>query len=163
VVSDYHRTDVEKHVAELARTFRLGGAGVGMLTAASVRRHERSSDEEVNVDVTVGLSHPTWAASDEPGAIDTGLPGTINLVAFVPVRLEDGALLNAIVTATEAKSQALWEANFLATGTPSDAVTILCPLEGDVARFAGPRSSWGSRLARAVHRAVFAGATRTAT
>jgi len=163
VTDDYSRTDVDAHVAEMARALGLDGVGVGMLTAASVRRHECSNDEGVDVDVTVGLSHPTWAASDERAANDEAVAGTINVVVFVPVRLDDGALLNAIATATEAKSQALWEASVLATGTPSDAVTILCPIEGASTRFAGPRSSWGARLARAVHGAVLAGATRASS
>ena len=47
--------------------------------------------------------------------------GTINTVIFVPMRLSDGALINAVATATEAKSQALFEAGIPATGTPSDA------------------------------------------
>jgi adenosylcobinamide amidohydrolase len=163
VINDYRRIDVDVHVAEMAQALGLDGVGVGMLTAASVRRHECSSDEGVYVDVTVGLSHPTWAASDERLASDEVVAGTINVVVFVPVRLDDGAMLNAIATATEAKSQALWEAAIPATGTPSDAVTILCPLEGASTRFAGPRSSWGARLARAVHGSVLAGATRASS
>jgi adenosylcobinamide hydrolase len=160
VTNDYRRTDVEVHVAEMAHALDLHGVGVGMLTAAPVRRHEFSSDEGVDVDATIGLSHPTWAASDERVPSDEIATGTINVVVFVPVRLDDGAMLNAIATVTEAKSQALWEAEVPATGTPSDAVTIVCPLEGASIRFAGPRSSWGSRLARAAHTAVLTGATR---
>jgi adenosylcobinamide hydrolase len=158
VDNDYHRVDVNEHIAELVAALKLPGAGVGMLTAAPVRRRQRSSDEGVDVEVTVGLSHPTWAATSESGAITQARPGTINIVAFVPVRLEEGALLNAVATATESKSQALWEASIAATGTPSDAVTVLCLLEGDDERFGGPRSVWGARLARAVHRAVLTGA-----
>jgi adenosylcobinamide amidohydrolase len=134
-----------------------------MLTAARVRNYQRSSDHDVDVEATVGLSHPTWAASDESFEPATTAPGTINIVAFIPVHLEDGALLNAVTTATEAKSQALWDAKLLSTGTPSDAVSILCLEEGAPERFGGPRSAWGARLARAVHRAVLAGATSRST
>jgi adenosylcobinamide hydrolase len=162
VPNDYGRVDGEQHVAELAAVLGLDGPGVGMLTAAHMRHHQRSSDGGVDVEVTVGLSHPTWAASDEVGEIVVTLPGTVNIVAFLPVRLEDGALLNAVVSATEAKSQALWEASIPATGTPSDAVCVVCPLVGDPERFGGPRSLWGARLARSVHRAVLAGARQWA-
>jgi len=160
VTNDYRRTDVEVHVAAVAHALDLHGVGVGMLTAASVCQHEHSIEEGVDVDATVGLSHPTWAASDERVPSDEVATGTINIVVFMPVRLDHGAMLNAIVTATEAKSQALWEAGVPATGTPSDAVTVVCPLDGASTCFAGPRSSWGSRLARAVHGAVLAGSTR---
>jgi adenosylcobinamide amidohydrolase len=158
VPGDYQRVDIEQHVGELAATFKLRGDGVGMLTAAQVRRFQRASCEGVDVEVTVGLSHPTWAASDETLSYEDSSPGTINSSIFLPVPLDDGALLNALATATEAKSQALFDAGIPGTGTPSDALTILCPLEGSKERFAGPRSVWGSRLARAVHAAVLAGA-----
>ncbi|HEV7958868.1 MAG TPA: adenosylcobinamide amidohydrolase, partial [Acidimicrobiales bacterium] len=148
--------DVTAHVGELARSLALEGTGVGMLTAAKVHRRERASVDGVDVESTVGLSHPTWAASEDTEP--TARVGTINTVIFVPVRLSDGAWVNAIATATEAKSQALFEAGVLATGTASDAVSLFCPLDGDVERFAGPRSLWGARLARAVHQAVRSGA-----
>jgi adenosylcobinamide amidohydrolase len=75
----------------------------------------------------------------------------------LPVRFTEAALLNALCTATEAKSQALFEAGVPGTGTASDAVTVVCPLAGAAEEFAGPRSAWGARLARTVHAAVLAG------
>jgi adenosylcobinamide amidohydrolase len=127
-----------------------------MLTAANVRQRERASVEGVEVEATTGLSHPTWAASTDEES--SSRIGTINTAIFVPTRLSDAALINSIATATEAKSQALFEAGVPATGTPSDAVALFCPLDGDVERFGGPRSLWGGRIARAVHDAVVAGA-----
>jgi adenosylcobinamide amidohydrolase len=156
VRSDYGREDTEEHIGALATHFSLGGPGVGMLTAAKVRRRERASDHGVEVEATVGLSHPTWAA-DEESEPATRM-GTINLVVFVPVRFGDGALVNAVATVTEAKTQALFKAGVPATGTASDAVSIFCRLDGDVERFAGPRSQWGSRTARAAYKAVLSGA-----
>jgi adenosylcobinamide amidohydrolase len=55
--------------------------------------------------------------------------------------------------------QALLELDVAATGTPTDAVCVLCPLDGPVAAYGGPRSRWGARIARAVHRVVLAGGT----
>ncbi len=85
------------------------------------------------------------------------LVGTINLVVLLPERLSDAALVNAVATATEAKSQALFEAGVAGTGTATDAVCIACPDEGPPHAFGGPRSVWGARLARAVHGAVLGG------
>jgi len=158
VSDDYRRHDLGEHIGELSSALHLEGEGVGMLTAARVRARQRASDQGVDVEVTLGLSHPTWAASNDVVENIDAVPGTINVVAFFPVRLEDSALLNAIATATEAKSQALWEASVDATGTASDAITIACPLDGESQRFAGPRSLWGARLARAVRQTVFAAA-----
>jgi adenosylcobinamide amidohydrolase len=155
VDKDYGRHDLAEHGKELAALSGLSGAGVVMLTAADVRRVRTAHDGGVRVDATVGLTRPTWAAApDEPVAG----PGTINVVVQLPVRLDDGALLNALCTATEAKTQALLAAGVPGTGTASDAVTVVCPADGPVESFAGPRSVWGARLARAVHEAVQAGA-----
>lgn len=156
---DYSRRDQEQHGAELARSDALSGTGVVMFTAAYVERYRHAEDAGVAVDATVGLSHPTWAAAADDEAVATS-PGTINIVAALPVRLTEAALLNALVTITEAKTQALLEARIPGTGTASDAVTVVCPTQGPPEPFAGPRSVWGARLARAAHEAVLAGATR---
>lgn len=159
VPQDYARTDLGAHVGELAAALGCTGTGIGMLTAAPVEKVRGATDGGVHCFATVGVRDPTWAAADAPsGATDDGRrPGTINLVAFVPVPLTDDALVNAVATATEAKSQALFETRIAGTGTASDAVCVCCPTTGDAARFAGPRSEWGARLARSVHRAVLAG------
>ena len=43
VRADYSREDLAVHTGELAATFGLEGEGVGLFTAASVRRRARSS------------------------------------------------------------------------------------------------------------------------
>ncbi|RSN62420.1 adenosylcobinamide amidohydrolase [Actinomadura sp. WAC 06369] len=179
VPGGYSRTDPVAHLHELAASHGLDGPGVGMLTAAAVDRTVRGADGGVGVAATVGLRVPTWAAAPA-GAPDPELapmrldgpppprggppaavpprPGTINILAVLPVPLTDAALVNAVVTATEAKTQALLEAGFPCTGTASDAVCVVVPEAGTPEPFAGPRSMWGARLARAVHGAVRAGA-----
>jgi adenosylcobinamide amidohydrolase len=154
VPPSYDRLDPAAHLAEIAAGLGLTGPGVGMLTAAEVDRWTAATDGGVEVTATVGLGVPTWAAA--PGDLSVPMVGTINVLAVVPAALSDGALVNAVVTATEAKAQALAEAGVRATGTASDAICVACPVgEGDP--FGGPRSIWGSRLARAVHAAVAAG------
>jgi adenosylcobinamide amidohydrolase len=156
VPSSYGRRDPDRHLAKLAVSLGLPGRGVGMLTAADVRGHTSASDAGVEVVATVGLGHPTRAAS--PDDLSPVSPvGTINVVAIVPERLSDAALVNAVATATEAKSQALADLGLDATGTATDACCVVCPPDGPVHPFAGPRSVWGARLARAVHRAVLEG------
>jgi adenosylcobinamide amidohydrolase len=168
VRDDYARHDLDGHLGELAAALGLAGHGVGMLTAADVRRVRFAAAGGVTAEATVGLTDPAWAAdpaaADERAAdaaavpVGAGPPGTINIVAQLPARLTDAALCNALCTATEAKAQALAEAGIRGTGTPSDAVTIACPVDGPADTFGGPRSRWGAPLARAVHQAVLAGA-----
>jgi adenosylcobinamide amidohydrolase len=68
--------------------------------------------------------------------------------------------VNAVMTVTEAKAQALFEAGVPGTGTASDAVCIVCRPDGAAEPFAGPRSRVGAPLARAVHTAVRRGVPR---
>jgi adenosylcobinamide amidohydrolase len=157
VPKSYDRLDLAEHAAELKEELDLAGDGVVMLTAASVDRHAVAEDSGVTATATVGLTMPTWAAAPDG---DTGdvRPGTINTFAWVPVRLSLAAMVGAVGTVTEAKVQALFEQGVRATGTASDAVCIACPAGGPVEPFAGVRSEWGARLARAVHAAVQTGA-----
>jgi adenosylcobinamide amidohydrolase len=156
VPSEYDRTDLAEHAAELQGELDLRGDGVMLLTAASVDRHTLAEDDGALATATVGLTIPTWAAAAD-GDGTPWHPGTVNIVAWVPVRLSLSALVGAVGTATEAKVQALAAAGVPGTGTASDAVAIACPADGPVERFAGVRSTWGARLARAVDAAVGAG------
>ncbi|GGM98669.1 adenosylcobinamide amidohydrolase [Actinoplanes campanulatus] len=163
VAMSYARPDPDVHLAGLAAGLGLTGPGIGLLTGVDVTDVVAADDDGVQVHATVGLGAPIQAA--DPEATGFGhRPGTINIVVWVPQRLADGALINAIATATEAKVQALAELGLAATGTATDAVCVLCPLDGPPAAYGGPRSRWGAPLARAVHRAVLdGGATNLAT
>jgi adenosylcobinamide amidohydrolase len=155
VARDYHHEPVE-HLGRIVAELELPvGRVVGLLTAAPVLDVVVRHDGGVGCAATVGVTVPTWAAAPD-GARSQWAPGTINLVCVVPVPLADAALVNAVVTATEAKTQALIEAGIPGTGTASDAIAVCCP-PGGSEPYAGPRSTWGARLARAVHAAVTAG------
>jgi adenosylcobinamide amidohydrolase len=159
VPRDYSRTDIDAHLASIAARHACDGTGVGMLTAARVARCSNAHEGGVRVHATVGVSSPTWAAvaPDPTTGLSAWRPGTINVVAFVPARLDDSALVNAVMTVTEAKSQALLERCLPGTGTATDAVCVVCDPHDDThERFAGPRSRIGAPLARAVHAAVLA-------
>ena len=85
----------------------------------------------MRVEATVGLTRPIWAAAapdDEP----VPAAGTINVVAFVPVRHSEAALANLLCTMTEAKVQALFEG-----GVPGDRDRIGCHDRAVPARRAG--------------------------
>jgi adenosylcobinamide amidohydrolase len=164
VAASYSRMDPAAHVAELAGGLGLRGEGVGLLTAASVADMVQCEDDGAHAAATVGLRIPAWAAAP-PGTADRELapawrPGTINIIVSVPVPLSEAAYVNAVMTATEAKTQALLDAGFRASGTASDAICVAAPATGEPEDFAGPRSLWGARIARAVHSAVHAGAVR---
>ncbi len=176
----YSRTDLAVHAADIAMAAGLRGDGAALFTAADTTRIQYEESDGLRVDTTVGISKPTWAADDDGVFSDwakrsktpTPGPGTINIVVQLPVVLTEAAAVNAVITVTEAKTQALVEAGLPGTGTASDAVVICwaqAPEEEDGCReggntgrtepiaFMGPRSEWGSRLARAVRDTVASG------
>lgn len=159
VPSDYARDDVADHLTEIADAHGCTGRGVAMCTAAAVERVREERDGDAVARATVGIRYPTWAA-DAEAAFTSWHAGTINVFVDLDRRLSDAALVNAVVTVTEAKAQALIEAGIPGTGTASDAVCIACPAEGPAETFGGPRSAVGSSLARAVHAAVTLGIGR---
>ncbi|WP_228992223.1 adenosylcobinamide amidohydrolase [Streptomyces sp. DH8] len=161
VPGGYPRLDPDRHLAEIAAAEGLTGAGAGLMTAAEVAAYTTAHDGGVTATVTTGLGVRGWAAVPETGAPAVPFrPGTVNIVLAVPVPLSDAALVNAVATATEAKVQALLDAGLDCSGTPTDAVCVIAPEPGADSgeAFAGPRSTWGARVARAVHTAVLTGA-----
>jgi adenosylcobinamide amidohydrolase len=155
----YRRTDLGRHAEQMARVFALTGPGVVMFTAVDVRLRQTVTVDGVTVTATVGVSDPVWAAdrADEPAALATPA-GTINVVVHLPAALAPGAMVNIVATVTEAKCQALADATVAGTGTPSDAVAVVCSRDDtapDV--FGGPRSTLGRPTALAAYRAISAG------
>jgi adenosylcobinamide hydrolase len=163
VVRGYDRDDPSAHLTELASSIGLDGDGVAMMTAVDVASLQHHADSGVGAWATVGVEAPQWAAAP---ALDWHLssarvPGTINIVVDVPASLSPAALANAVATATEAKAQAMAERRLAGTGTPTDSITICSALRSGTAEpYGGPRSVWGSRIARAVHGAVAEGLAR---
>ncbi len=156
----YARTDVEANIAEVAGAADLTGPGVGLLTAARVGRYGTGEERGLRVDVTAGVSHPTWAAAPDEHLAATA-PGTVNIVARLPVALDPAAAVNAVATITEAKTQAFIERGVPGTGTATDAVTVAWTAgAGPPVRFCGPRAPWGAALARATRDAVVAAMDR---
>ena len=158
----YARTDLDEHAAGIASKLGLDGRGTALFTAVDVRGVCRAECDGVVVHATVGISGPTWAAGSE-FVPESSEAGTINVVVQLPVGLDPGAAVNATMTATEAKVQALTEHGVDGTGTATDAIVVAWPAAAPQERFGGPRSVWGQRLALAVHSAVQSGLPQQST
>jgi adenosylcobinamide amidohydrolase len=163
VPHDYARTDPEVHLTEVARVNALDPSEViGMLTAADVRAGVRRDRGPASAVATVGIGQPLAAAGRRPRPLPR--VGTINVFIVVRQPLSDAALVTAVQTATEAKTQALADAGVRAlnhqgpaTGTATDAICVATPPGAEVA-FAGPATAIGAAIAHAVHGAVLSGA-----
>jgi adenosylcobinamide hydrolase len=163
VPHDYARTDPDVHLTEVAAANGLAADEViGMLTAADVRAGVRRDRGLVSAVATVGIGQPLAAAGRRPRPLPR--IGTINVFVVIRHGLTDAALVTAVQTATEAKTQALSDAGVRAlnhhgpaTGTATDAICVASPPGGDVA-FAGPATAIGAAIAHAVHGALLSGA-----
>lgn len=164
----FERTDLDTYVDERLASLGLTERPVtALLTAVDVRCWTGGEADGVRAWATVAATKPTWAArpgglGHRPGRSDHGppAPSTVNVVAALPVPLTSSALVQAVGTVTEAKAQALLQAQVPGTGTASDALVVVCPDSAgaeELVPFAGVRSPWGHRLAEAVRQAVSTG------
>lgn len=93
-------------------------------------------------------------------------PGTINIIVLVDGHLSRSAMVNAVITATEAKALAVQQAGLClpdgrpATGTTTDALVIACTGRGPLLPYAGAATVLGSMIGGAVYRAVEQGIDR---
>lgn len=123
--------------------------------------NEVNEDDSLRVAawVTVGLGNKARAGVILPA---TSLyPGTINSIVVIEGHLTDAAMVNAVITATEAKAAALQALNItvngqIATGTSTDAVLIAATGRGTTYRYAGTATTLGYLIGRTVHEAILA-------
>lgn len=94
--------------------------------------------------------------------------GTINTFLFVDANLTDGALVNASLSATEAKVQALREVGVKdpysgtpATGTSTDSLSIAATQQGEVTPYAGSGTLVGRAIGQVVYQATLASLTKS--
>ncbi|MDQ0874211.1 adenosylcobinamide hydrolase [Paenibacillus sp. V4I3] len=107
--------------------------------------------------VTVGLGNKARAGAELPSA--SLYPGTINTIVVINGCLTDAAMVNAVITATEAKAAALQALGILvegqpATGTTTDAVLIAATCRGQTYRYAGTATALGYLIGRTVYEAI---------
>ncbi|CAH1217851.1 hypothetical protein PAECIP111891_04651 [Paenibacillus allorhizoplanae] len=120
-----------------------------------------NEDESLRVAawVTVGLGNKARAGAILP--VTSLYPGTINTIIVIEGSLTDAAMVNAVITATEAKAAALQSLHItvdgqIATGTTTDAVLIATTGRGTTFRYAGTATTVGYMIGRTVHEAILA-------
>ena len=166
VSKDYNSERPENELKDLINELKLGNNTVGLMTAAEIRKvltvtRQTFEDLHVTVVVTAGTSNALVAGENPFKNEDerNGL-GTINIIALINKPLTDGALVNAVITATEAKSAALRNLGFDAGGTTTDSVVVACPTDGKKLKYAGTATEVGILLSRAVRDAIVESLTK---
>jgi adenosylcobinamide hydrolase len=163
-----HKSYMSDDPVEEMRNFLLKSGELpddtaGMLTAAFVRNVGYSAEElpslQVSSWVTVGLGNTARAGLTKN--TDLLYPGTINSIVIIEGLLTDSAMVNAVITATEAKCAALQDLGtkvkaeeYTATGTTTDAVIIAATQVGVRYAYAGTATKLGNLIGKTVYDAV---------
>jgi adenosylcobinamide hydrolase len=122
----------------------------GLLTAVGMEHLCILKHGNIDVFVTAGVTNPDPV---HPGEETTPGPGTINIIVLIHDGLSGQALIDGVITATEAKTAALHRLGYPFAGTTTDAVIIAADREGDV-RYAGSATPLGLRIHDAVSEGV---------
>lgn len=164
VPTDYSNPFPEEDLLRLAADLHVVEPFVGLMTAVPLPKArivvEEMGGARAIAIVTVGLGNATAAGKSPPRPWQ---PGTINTILLLEASLPRGALVNAVVTATEAKAVALVDLavltreGFLASGTSTDAVVVASTGQGRAFSYAGPGTEIGWLIGRAVRRAIAGG------
>lgn len=164
VHKDYCHPHPTADLQAFARSHGIAETFVGLMTAVPMHKTRtitlRDAALTVTVVVTAGLSNPAAPGLSPPAVAP---PSTINMILLLDAHLAPAALVNAIMTATEVKTQMLLERGlqtpdgYPATGTSTDAVVVACTEYGEVLPYAGPVTTVGWLIGRGV-RTVLAAA-----
>ncbi len=143
-----YRGDYRKDCSEFERQNGLKNY-VGFMTAVNIEK-VLTNVKAGNVEayVTAGITNPAIAGEIPP----PWKPGTINIVLIIYEGLTVGAMANAIMTATEAKTYTLMKLGYNATGTTSDGIGVFA-CRGTT-QWAGTATELGISIGRAVRNAL---------
>lgn len=168
VDTSYDAADPEKEMERYIRSIELPVDNTaGMITAVDLRDavgiQAAHRDFELFVLATVGVRNAARAGERYDPLFPAYHPGTINLMIVFDAMVTEAALLNAIITATEAKAAALQKEGVAdpigrsATGTTTDAIlaaSMQNTTYGVKHAYMGVSTEIGNALGQAVYEAV---------
>ncbi len=135
---------------------------VGLLTGVPMHGTRivsvRQGEITVASVITAGVSNAVISGLTPPAVF---VPGTINTVVLIDAHLVPSAMVNAVITATEAKTSVLQAYNVrtkegnMATGTSTDALVIACTGRGEALPYAGPATEVGYLIGKSVRQCLF--------
>ncbi len=130
---------------------------IGLMTAANVRNFSLTVKSVMKLTVaaiiTAGLSYPATAGDDIRERCFKS--GTINMILIIDGNPTDACLVNAVMTATEAKAAAMHNLDIrsrfsgqISTGTTTDVIVIAATGRGKQIEYAGTATTLGYLIAR---------------
>ncbi|WP_404346439.1 adenosylcobinamide amidohydrolase [Sutcliffiella horikoshii] len=167
VDKDYNCDHPQKDIQEWLRQMEIPTEqSVGMMTAVNLSDVVISKKEiegmEFMAVVTAGVGNAVDITSTELCQTPVTI-GTINIMLFVEAHLTDGGLVNAMMSATEAKVKALHDLKVqdpktgtIATGTSTDAMILAVTQQGEKTPYAGS----GTLIGKGIGHLVYEGVTK---
>lgn len=157
----YNHPEPNHDLQNFAQGYGIAEPFVGLMTAVYLDRAQTATlhHQELTVTavVTAGLSNPTAAGLSPPVRLR---PGTINLILLVDAHLTTAAMVNAVITATEVKTDILLQQGVdtpeghRATGTSTDAIVVASTGRGQPLSYTGPATPVGWLIARSVRQSL---------
>lgn len=158
---DYDNADPVADLVAFAADQGITEAFVGQMTAVTLRHAQvltrRMEELTVAVVLTAGMGNASAAGLSPPAPLR---PGTINLLLLIDACLTPAAMVNAVITATEAKTHVVLAhgtrtpEGWAATGTSTDAIAIASTGRGPVLPYAGPVTPVGWLIGHCVRTAL---------
>ncbi len=141
---------------------------VGIMTAADLRKVEvfdqRNQDTTLSAFVTAGVGCSATAGEatvSKRDSSDIKKVGTINIILLIDGNLTESCMVDAVKTATEAKTVAMRELDVrshfsgdLASGTVTDTAVVACTKRGKPVKYAGTATALGEMIGKAVKESV---------
>jgi iron complex transport system ATP-binding protein len=136
---------------------------VGMMTAVTLEDRAICEQEIGGISYLVVVTAGVSNAVDITSAYSVTSPptykaGTINTMLFIDAHFSDGALVNAMISATEAKTKALSDlaivdqnTGTIATGTSTDSLLIATTQVGEITPYAGSGTLVGKGIGEIVY------------
>jgi adenosylcobinamide hydrolase len=166
-VNDMHWSGPENFLINAANQLQLPKDNVvGLMTAAQMKNVVASTEKYDNVTLTVFVTAGATVAvtAGEPAASKSShlqKIGTINVIILVDGNLTEGSMVEAVKTATEAKTVAIRELDIRsrfsgdhATGTLTDSIAIGCTKKGEPIQYAGTFTILGELIGKCVREGV---------
>jgi adenosylcobinamide hydrolase len=140
--------NADKELEIVAAGAGISGDYFGLLTTVPASQACVLQYDFITVFITAGIRR------EEPGRA-----GSVNIIVTSSEGMSDAALLETIMVATEAKTEALLALDLPLTGTPADTVMAAC--EGEERHYsAGRLTESGKRVREAVLHGIPEGLTR---
>ncbi|HDQ07434.1 MAG TPA: hypothetical protein ENN44_01420 [Methanoculleus sp.] len=136
VPKNFEHEDPLAYIHAIAASRGYGEDVFGLLTAVGMHNLCVLTYDYVTVFITAGVTNRNPQG-----------PGTINIIVYTREACSEGALLELIITATEAKADALRRMGYDFTGTTTDAVVACHEGGGEVAHpYAGTFTDIGAKV-----------------